>query len=198
MERIYTCDKKAYRNKVELIGYITLAIFLYGLLQLVLDYNSIVWALITIVSGYNVINTFLTQSNPREIIVTDETITFASYGKRTFEVDQLTHFRVKQVSYNYQLVVRATDAKGTKGRFWVTYAFFNDKLDLLEEFNYLERKAHPASLRMRSRDDMGVCRPHERIAEEAKDMPAEPLPGGAIDLPAGAERENESDQHEAG
>lgn len=174
MERRYTYDKKAYRTKVEMIGYIMLALLVYSIVLQFTSGFSFIWLLAAGVSIYGVSNTFLTKSNPREIIVTDETITFVSYGQKAFFVDSLKFFRVKQISYDYQVLVRATDSRGNKGRFWVTYAFFNDKMDLIEEFNYLERKTHPESLRLRNREDVGACRPHERAteAEEGDTMPA--------------------------
>ena len=166
MERIYTFEKQAYRNKVELIGYLMIAILLYSVFQIVFVAPGILFILMAVVSGYGIMNTYVTKSNPRTITVTDNRITFSSFGEKTFQIDSLKFFRVKLVSPNYQILVRAHDGQGNRGRFWVTYAHFNDKLDLLEEFNYLERKVHPDSLRMRGRDKMGACRPHERPADE--------------------------------
>lgn len=167
MERTYIYDPYFYKNKVVVISYVMIGIFLYGLYRLIFQGISALWLIIELICLYSISNTFFTKSNPREIIVSDSRITFRSYGEKSFDISKLTLFRVRMVSPNYQLLVRVSDGD-TSGKFWITYNYFNDKMDLLEEFNYLERKVHEGTLRMRGRDDMGACRPHERADKEAE------------------------------
>ncbi len=158
MERTYVFEEKAYRYKVVYIGWAMAAILAFSLFQLVAA-RALFWALPALVAGYGCMNTYLTKSNPREIAVSDKAVTFRSYGEKTFQVDELTRFRVRVSTAGYQVYVRATDRQGHKGRFWVNYALFSDKEDLLKEFDHLERRVHPDSLRMSGRPGMGVSRP---------------------------------------
>ena len=166
MQRTYTYEWHFYRNKVLFMTYALIAILLYSLYQIAVNGINPLWLIISAPCCYGIKNTFLTKSVPRQIIVDDETITFKSYGQKTIRIDSLQLFRVKSSTPNYQIFVRAADGEGNKGNFWITYNYFNDKQDLLEELNFLERKAHPDSLRLRGRDQIGVRRPHEKIHTE--------------------------------
>lgn len=158
MNRTYIFEEKAYRYKVVYIGYLLLAIVAFCLFQLMTG-PSLFWVLPGLIAAYGAANTYLTKSNPREVVVSDETLTFRSYGEKTFTVSKLTRFRVRVSTAGYQVYVRCKDSDGNKGRFWVNYAVFSDKEDLLKEFDYLERMVHPASLRMSGRPNQGKSRP---------------------------------------
>lgn len=158
MERTYIFEEKAYRYKVVYIGYLLVLIVAFSLFQLVTG-PSILWLFVGLIAFYGAANTYLTKSNPREVVISDETLIFRSYGEKAFTVAKLTRFRVRVSAAGYQVYVRCKDSDGNKGRFWVNYALFSDKEDLLKEFDYLERKVHPDSLRMSGRNKVGVSRP---------------------------------------
>lgn len=158
MERTYIFAEKPYRYKVVYIGYLLVAIVAFSLLQLIVG-SFVFWLLPGLVAAYGASNTFLTKSNPREVVISDETLIFRSYGEKTFSVSKLTRFRVRVSTAGYQVYVRCKDSDGNKGRFWVNYAVFSDKEDLLKELDYLERKVHPDSLRMSGRPNTGTSRP---------------------------------------
>ncbi|MDR0583913.1 MAG: hypothetical protein LBG57_06145 [Treponema sp.] len=160
MERIYEFEKNAYRNKVVLINYLLIGIFCYAIYRIVfVPKYALLWALAVGICVYALANSYLRKANPRIIKVTDEEIVFSSFGEKRFEIAKLTRFRVKVSTPNYQVLVRVADSEGRQGSFWVVYALFSDKMDLLKEFDYLERKVHPESLRFRGRDKLGVSRP---------------------------------------
>jgi hypothetical protein len=168
MERIYEFEKSAYRNKVLLINWILAAILCYALYRIIFTGEYLVfWAFVTAVCVYALANTLLRKSNPRIITISDEEIVFSSFGEKRFKIDRLTKFRVKLSTPNYQVLVRVEDSEKRQGAFWVTYSLFNDKLDLLAEFDYLERKIHPDSLRFRGRDKMGIARPVPSAEKQA-------------------------------
>ena len=149
--------------------YALIAILAYSLYYLIANGLNVLFIIIAAICIYALKNLFLTKSVPRYIIVDDEKITFKSFGEKTMRVGSLNFFRVKTSTPGYQVVVRAADNEGNKGTFWVSFNYFNDKQDLLEEFNYLERKAHPDSLRLRGNERIGKCRPHEKIEETDSD-----------------------------
>ncbi|MDR1389757.1 MAG: HAD family hydrolase [Treponema sp.] len=167
MQRIYEYNKYAYRNKVTMINYIVMGLFAYSVFKIASAPQStwtVIWILALVVSLYTLYNSFVRKSNPRLITISDDTICFASYGEISFETEKLSMFRVKVTTPNYQILVRIEDTNSRKGTFWVTYSFFNDKLDLISEFDFLERKVHPDSLRFRGRGKMGASRPKKRPA----------------------------------
>ena len=160
MERIYEFEKNSYRYKVLLVNYLLIPILAYCLYKaLWVGTNAVLWAMGAAVCAYGLLNSFLRKSNPRVIKISDETITFSSFGDKSFEINKLVKFRVKVTTPNYQVLVRLEDSDKRNGSFWVTYSQFSDKLDLLAEFDYLEKKIHPDSLRFRGRKGRGDVRP---------------------------------------
>jgi len=165
MERVYEYNKISYRYKVlmanilmfPLLGYFLYRIFFIGT-------NIYLWIMGAIVSIYSLSNSFIRKSNPRIIKISDEEIVFSSFGEKRFEISKLTKFRVRVTSPNYQVMVRLEDENRRNASFWVTYSQFNDKLDLIAEFDYLEKKIHPDSLRLKGRKGMGDKRPELNAA----------------------------------
>ena len=137
---------------VPLLGY-----FIYRVITS--QANVILWALGAAICIYSLANSYIRKSNPRVIRISDEEIIFSSIGEKCFEISKLTKFRVKVSTPNYQVVVRVEDENKQQGAFWVTYSQFNDKMDLIAEFDYLEKKIHPDSLRFRGRSGIGDKRP---------------------------------------
>ncbi|MDR1929335.1 MAG: hypothetical protein LBQ44_01775 [Treponema sp.] len=166
MERIYEFEKKAYRNKVLLINYLLIPILGYCLYRVFfVQKNTLLWLFAIAICIYALVNSLLRKSNPRIIKVNDEEIVFSSFGEKRFEISKLTKFRVKITTPNYQVLVRVEDTEGHQGSFWVVYSLFSDKMDLIAELDYLERKIHPGSLRFRGRDKMGKSRPIPQVPE---------------------------------
>ncbi|MDR2048934.1 MAG: hypothetical protein LBP69_05725 [Treponema sp.] len=160
MERVYEFEKSAYRNKVLMINYLLIAILGYALYRVIfVPKYAVLWMLAVAVCVYALANSFLRKSNPRIITISDEEIVFSSFGEKRFEIKKLVKFRVKIVTPNYQVLVRLADSEKRQGSFWVVYSFFTDKKDLIAEFDYLERKIHPDSLRFRGRGKLGFSRP---------------------------------------
>ena len=160
MERVYECSKIAYQNKVLLVNYIMIGILGYCLYRIFfVGSNTILWLLGAAVCVYSLTNCFIKKSNPRIIRISDEEIVFSSFGEKRFEIAKLVKFRLKVATPNYQVIIRVEDSNKRHGSFWVIYSQFNDKKNLLAEFDYIEKKIHPDSLRFRGRGAMGDVRP---------------------------------------
>jgi predicted membrane metal-binding protein len=165
LERVYEYDKAAYRNKVLLVNIALVLILGYCLYKVIFGGTNVyLWLLAVAICVYALANSFLRKSNPRVITISDDEIVFASFGEKRFEIQKLIKFRVKVSTPNYQVLIRLEDSDKKFGSFWVTYSQFNDKLDLLAEFDYLEKKVHPDSLRFRGRSGMGNKRPEQNAA----------------------------------
>lgn len=163
MDRVYEYNKTAYRNKIQLPNFLMVLIFGYCLYRIIFSgANLYLWGLGAVICLYSLSNLFIRKSNPRIITVNDEEIVFSSFGEKRFEIKKLIKFRVKVTTPNYQIMVRVEDLDKRSGSFWVTYSQFNDKMDLLAEFDYLERKLHPDSLRFRGRTGLGIKHPGEK------------------------------------
>ena len=178
MEKVYEYNKTSYRYKVQMVNFLMIPLLGYFLFRIiVVGTNPTLWILGAGVCIYSLVNSFFRKSNPRIITISDEEIVFSSYGEKRFEINQLTKFRLKVTTPNYQVLIRIEDANKNIGAFWVTYSQFNDKMDLIAEFDYLEKKIHPDSLRFRGRKGMGDKRP------ELNASPPEDQGGAAEDSP---------------
>jgi hypothetical protein len=158
MERIYTFDARSYQWKVVNTGYILIVILAYSTYMCIASF-SYLWLLFAGVSLYGILNTFVTKSNPRRIIITDQQITFRSFGEKKYQINELTKFRMRTSVAGCQVYLLVNDKNRNEGRFWVNYSLFNDKADLLKEFDYLERKVQPDALRFQGRPELGRHRP---------------------------------------
>ncbi|MCL1929127.1 MAG: hypothetical protein FWG07_10100 [Treponema sp.] len=160
MERVYEYNKISYRYKVLMVNILMFPLLGYFLYRIFFTGTNIyLWAFGAIVCVYSLSSSFIRKTNPRIIKISDEEIEFISFGKKSFEINQLTKFRVRVSTPNYQVLIRLEDVNRQQGSFWVTYSQFNDKLDLIAEFDYLEKKIHPDSLRFKGRKGMGDKRP---------------------------------------
>jgi len=168
MERTYKYDPHFYRIKVLYMHYAIIGILGYCLYYLIANWLNPLFIIAAVICIYALKNLFLSKSVPRYVIVDDDNITFKSFGEKTLRVKSLKLFRVKTSTPGYQVVIRAADEEGNRGTFWVSFNYFNDKQDLLEEFNYLERKTHPDSIRLRG-GGLGKSRPSEKTEEPALD-----------------------------
>jgi hypothetical protein len=162
VERIYEYDKIAYYLKVIFSNVVAVVLFGYCLYRfIVTQSNALVWLCVMFVCIYVVASSFIRKSNARYINISDETISFVSFGEKSFKISELTMFQVRSTNRNYQVLVRIEDTNGRHGTFWVPYHFFCDKFDLLSEFDYIERKVHPDSFRFKGKNTAGILRPHK-------------------------------------
>ena len=164
MERVYEYNKTAYRNKVLLVNVLMFPLLGYFIYRIIISQtNVILWVIGAAICVYSISNSFFRKSNPRIIRINDEEIVFSSFGEKRFEINKLTKFRLRVSTPNYQVLLRLEDTDRQQGAFWVTYSQFNDKMDLIAEFDYLEKKIHPNSLRFKGRSGMGDKRPENKV-----------------------------------
>lgn len=109
-------------------------------------------------AGYGAANTFIFKSNPRDIEITDKTISFISFGEDKYEIKRIKNFQVKEYA-NAQLYIRVAQDDGKKGRYWVSYYYFSEKEDLIKEMYFIENKVHPERAKFRGRKKLFAYRP---------------------------------------
>lgn len=107
---------------------------------------------------YGAANTFIFKSNPRDVEITDDTISFISFGEEKYEISRLKKFQIKEHA-NAQFYIRVAQDDGKKGRYWVSYYYFSEKEDLIRELYFIENKVHPERAKFRGRKKMFAYRP---------------------------------------
>ena len=168
MERVYEYNKTSYKYKVQMTNILMVPLLGYFVYRVITsETNVVLWVLGAVICIYSLANSFIRKSNPRVIRISDDEIVFSSFGEKCFEINKLIKFNVKVSTPNYQVVVRVEDVNRQHGAFWVTYSQFNDNMDLLAEFDYLEKKINPDSLRLRGKIGMGDRRPDNAAPKTA-------------------------------
>lgn len=169
MQRIYKYDPKRYQFKVVYTGYflILIAVVLTGLF--IKDSSQLLYLFGVIVAVYGAINTFFLKSNPGTIFIDDQKIKFISFGEAVYDVSELIRFQVKEFA-NAQFYIRVEDKNGQKGRYWVSYYYFSDQEELIDELYFIEKKVHPTNIKFRGRENMFNVRPCNLVVYDENEI----------------------------
>ena len=134
MQKTYAYESKAYRFRIVIIGYILIVIAVALAVLYVLSPTRFIYLFGIAAAVYGALNTFVLKSNPREVVIDDETISFVSFGEARYEIAKLKTFNVREFA-NAQFYIRVEDTAGKHGRYWVQYYYFNDREELIGELN---------------------------------------------------------------
>ncbi|MEG0853745.1 MAG: hypothetical protein RSF82_07725 [Angelakisella sp.] len=146
----YTFDKNMFRYSVTGTGVFCILIGLYSIGMLVMG-NALFWVPL-IVCVYQVINTFVSISNPAEITISPETLTFSAYGKtHSYPMSEIESLQVKELDLHKKMYVRLNEPTFTRGRYWVMCGKMNDSKQLWDQMIYLEYSKDPNQLKFRAR-----------------------------------------------
>ena len=148
MKKVYTYEKKYFNIEVLLTGIISILVSLISLVMMVLQFLTPLFVILFVVCVYQIVNTFFTNSNPREIEVTDKTLSLSSFNiKDTYELKQIKSFRVREFPRKAKAYVRINK----KGRYWIQTYRMNDGDELYDWLLTFEQKIHPDSLKARAK-----------------------------------------------
>lgn len=153
MQKTYSYDPKRYKFKVLYAGYILISVAVVFTVLFIMNMSQLLYLFGIGTAVYGAVNTFVLKSNPREIVITDNSIRFISFGEVEYQIEDLTRFLIKEFA-NAQFYIRVTDKNGKKGRFWVSYYYFSEREELIDELYVIEKKVHPQSLKFRGRSHM--------------------------------------------
>ncbi len=168
MQKVYNYKPERYKFKVVYTGYFLIAISVVLAGLYILNPTQYFYLFGIVGSLYGVINTFVFKSNPKSILIDDETITFLSFGEVKFKINELERFVIREFA-NAQFYIRVRDKNGTKARFWVSYYYFIDREELIDELYIIEKRIHPNNIKFRGRDHMfnvRKCNKDEVVAGE--------------------------------
>lgn len=143
----YTYNSSHYMIQMTIPGIFTLLIGIYGLYKFLFNGFNLLWFLIAGVCAYNVWNTFVSVSNPSEIMIDDDTIEFTAYkGSHRYEINKINNFAMRPVAGGERLYIVIDKGGVLKGRYWIRLAEFNDAKELNDFFYKLDAKVNPDSI----------------------------------------------------
>lgn len=159
MQRTYSYLSSKYKVHVVFLGYFMVVIAVFCAIKLIIKPELNIYVLAFVAAAYGAANTFIFKSNPKDIIIDDDTISFVSpFGEVKYDIKRLVNFQVKDFA-NAQFYIRAAQDDGKKSRFWIAYYYFNDRNDLMREFYYIQKKVDPKNIIYKGREKMFMYRP---------------------------------------
>lgn len=165
MQKKYSYNNDRYNFKIVYTGYFMIAIAVVLAVMFIMKPTQYVFLFGIAVAIYGILNTFVFKSNPRDVVIDDNTISFASFGESKYKIDQLKTFLLKEFA-NAQFYIRVEDQGGKRGRYWVQYYYFSDREELINELYYIEKRVHPTSLKFRGRENMFNYRPCNEVKDD--------------------------------
>lgn len=109
-------------------------------------------ALVLIVAGYQVWNTFVAIANPQDVIIDEESITFGAFGRRDrFAFADIRSFSVREVGGDARIYVRVNGGGLLRGRYWLQTLYMSDGKELFQWLEDFEYRVEPDSLKARAR-----------------------------------------------
>lgn len=146
----YIYDDKTFKKKVTVVGGFSLFVALYAAIQLIRG-DYLYW-LILVVGAYQFINTFIYISNPKEIKIDGDMVSFSAYGKvNTYDWNDVAFFRIKEVDVPNKMYVRIVTSDGRKGRYWINCKFMENGKELWDYFLFLEYEKDPNQLKYQAK-----------------------------------------------
>ena len=81
MQKTYVYEPKGYQFRIVIVGYIMILIAVACVVLYALEPTQYLYLFALAAAVYGVLNTFVFKSNPKEVVIDDETISFVSYGE---------------------------------------------------------------------------------------------------------------------
>jgi hypothetical protein len=153
MKKEYIYDSKGYFTHITLTAYFCIVIVLVSAGMIIAGYNRSVFALIALVAGYTVWNTFISRSNPSRVILEEDGISFEAYGKTTkYLFTDIKSFLAKDFRGSGKIFLRVNKSSLLRGRYWIHTKECNDSDELYLYILKLEHQTHPNNMKARAWD----------------------------------------------
>ena len=147
-DKVYEIRPKLYLFDVTLPGILTGVVFIVCLFNVVStgDYYSL-YMLVAVVSAYNVINSFVTLSNPQQVEFAPGKVAFKAFNqKHEYVISEIKSLNVREFPSGGLLYVRI-DQKFLKGRYWIRTHKYEEGKELFMRFLDLDYQINPESLK---------------------------------------------------
>lgn len=104
------------------------------------------------VALYQVWNTFVSISNPREVTIDNSTISFSAFGRNdTYSLENIDEFRVREFPSAGKMYIRINGGGLLRGRYWLQTSVMTDGKDLFQRMTDIEYAKHPETIKARAR-----------------------------------------------
>lgn len=145
--RYYMKDSR-YMAETILPGILSIGILLLALFNMV-SLGSIVniWLIIAIVCFYNVFNSFLTLSNPKTVMFSNnEIIMGAGRRQEEYDIPSITSFNVREFPSSGLIYMRINPSL-LKGRYWIKTYKYEEGKELFTRLRDIDFYKNPDSLK---------------------------------------------------
>ena len=153
--KVYRYNRKAFNFEVTFIGVFCAALVVLSLVSL-LGYPVVprlIAAVVLVIAGYQVWNTFGAIANPETVTISDDAISFGAYGRTdTFRYDEIERFNIREMGGRDKLYIRINGGNLLHGRYWVQTAKIDEGGDeLFEWLEDFEMRVDPDSIKSQAR-----------------------------------------------
>jgi len=165
-DKVYEMKSKLYLFDVTLPGILSGVVFIVCLYQLIVTQEIYsLYTLVAIVAAYTVMNSFISLSNPRQVIFKEGSIQFKSYNQEHFYViADIKSLNVREFPSGGLLYIRI-DQKLLKGRYWIRTHKFEEGKELFQRVLDLDYQKNPESLKSYAKETSVKAK---RIREKRK------------------------------
>jgi len=147
-QKTYVYRETIYRRKVKFTGAYAGVIGLAALFYFLFKGVNFLLIPVMIVCLYTYWETYVSLSNPQEIVIDDRAIIFRGCGKEhTWLWKDIYSFRVKEFVTDRKIFLRINKADMTRGRYWINCLYFNDTDELYNFLRDKEYELHPNTMK---------------------------------------------------
>ena len=159
-KRTYRYDDKQYLVGVTITGVFCafVAVACVVLASPAFSFLPPLMYVLMVIALYAVLNTFVAHAYPKEVTVSDDEVSFTSYGRTdTYRLADVKTFSVREMGGD-RCYVRIDGGKLTRGRYWVHGDYIDGGSELCQALVDMECRINPDSLRSRARLSSSLSR----------------------------------------
>lgn len=158
----YTYDSAMFNVSVVFTGVFCIALAIVGVLGAV-GFGPLppgLAAVVALIALYQVWNTFVAIANPRQVIVSERSLSFLAFGREDrFPLDQIDELKVRE--FPGKLYVRVNGGGLLRGRYWVQTGRMDGGETLFRWFEDFEYQMHPNTVKATARRSSEVYSAHK-------------------------------------
>jgi len=168
MKKTFTYREVLYKRRVKFTGAYCGVIGLFAAISLFWSKNFLLIGVI-VVCAYTYWETYGALSNPGEIKIDEQGITFSGCGMtNSYKWKDIYNFQMKEFPTAQKVFLRVNEASLKRGRYWINYGCFDDGQELYLFLRDKEYEIHPNSIKSRARRSTEKGFEERTAAAEAK------------------------------
>jgi len=149
----YVYKSDIYNLRVTTAGIVGLVVGGLSISRLLMaGTNKTLYLFILMVCVFTFWETFISLSNPKEVIISEEGITFKAYNKQhDYKWEDIERFRLKEFIHARKLYLTINKPTIFRGKYWINCFYMNDTDEIFTFLLKKECEVHPNSLKAHSR-----------------------------------------------